>query len=217
MFQQTISFLNASLLTKLFFVPHRIVHVFWVTTYLQRLVHVGNISFSHPSHHTPQLIYVCAGLQGESLGTSAVLRVDAGEKRFVFEDVAAWPVPSLLRNFSAPVKLEVNLYVFVNSSGASLQTGQRTPGFCCTLYATVLLTIAQHPTRMTLSAADGRCCFFDLAGGGPDGGGPDVPASPRHGPVLPLGGGAGPWQASAAASVRYRCGLQGVGTASSEC
>ena len=48
-------------------------------------------------------------VQGESkdLGTSTVLRVDAAEKRFVFEGVTAKPVPSLLRNFSAPVKMEV--------------------------------------------------------------------------------------------------------------
>ena len=48
-------------------------------------------------------------MQGESkdLGTSTVLRVDAAEKRFVFEGVTAKPVPSLLRNFSAPVKMEV--------------------------------------------------------------------------------------------------------------
>jgi aminopeptidase N len=48
-------------------------------------------------------------LQGgeQDLGTSTVLRVDAAEKRFVFEGVTAQPVPSLLRNFSAPVKMEV--------------------------------------------------------------------------------------------------------------
>ncbi|KAL3133720.1 hypothetical protein ABBQ32_008210 [Trebouxia sp. C0010 RCD-2024] len=39
---------------------------------------------------------------------STVLRVDQEEQQFVFTDVASEPVPSLLRNFSAPVKMEVN-------------------------------------------------------------------------------------------------------------
>lgn len=38
---------------------------------------------------------------------STVLRVDQEEQQFVFTDVASEPVPSLLRNFSAPVKMEV--------------------------------------------------------------------------------------------------------------
>ena len=48
-------------------------------------------------------------LQGSrsSLGTSTVLRVEKASQEFVFEDVYARPVPSLLRNFSAPVKMEV--------------------------------------------------------------------------------------------------------------
>jgi aminopeptidase N len=36
---------------------------------------------------------------------SRVLLADAAESRFVFEDVASPPIPSLLRDFSAPVKL----------------------------------------------------------------------------------------------------------------
>lgn len=54
-------------------------------------------------------------LQGssEDLGTSTVLRVDDAEKRFVFEGVTAKPVPSLLRNFSAPVKMEVLMRTLV--------------------------------------------------------------------------------------------------------
>jgi hypothetical protein len=36
-----------------------------------------------------------------------VLRVDQEEQEFVFTDVASEPVPSLLRDFSAPVKMEV--------------------------------------------------------------------------------------------------------------
>lgn len=38
---------------------------------------------------------------------STVLRVDKEEQEFVFTDVASEPVPSLLRDFSAPVKMEV--------------------------------------------------------------------------------------------------------------
>jgi aminopeptidase N len=47
-------------------------------------------------------------LQGETRpeGGSRLLVLDADEKRFVFEKVRERPVPSLLRNFSAPVKLD---------------------------------------------------------------------------------------------------------------
>lgn len=48
--------------------------------------------------------------QGEDLGNTTVLRIDAAEKEYVFENVSARPVPSLLRNFSAPVKMEVMNY-----------------------------------------------------------------------------------------------------------
>ena len=45
----------------------------------------------------------------QSLGTETVLRVTRAEQSFVFEGVgAAKPVPSLLRNFSAPVKMTVH-------------------------------------------------------------------------------------------------------------
>jgi aminopeptidase N len=46
-------------------------------------------------------------LAGEASATTGerVLLLDAAEQRFVFEDVPAAPVPSLLRGFSAPVKL----------------------------------------------------------------------------------------------------------------
>ena len=38
---------------------------------------------------------------------STVLRVDQEQQEFVFTDIASEPVPSLLRDFSAPVKMEV--------------------------------------------------------------------------------------------------------------
>lgn len=43
----------------------------------------------------------------ESGQKSMVLRVDQERQEFVFTDVASEPVPSLLRDFSAPVKMEV--------------------------------------------------------------------------------------------------------------
>lgn len=43
----------------------------------------------------------------ESGQKSTVLRVDQEQQQFVFTDVASEPVPSLLRDFSAPVKMEV--------------------------------------------------------------------------------------------------------------
>ncbi|PNH07130.1 M1 family aminopeptidase [Tetrabaena socialis] len=41
------------------------------------------------------------------MGTEAVLRFESSEASFTFLEVAAEPVPSLLRGFSAPVRLEV--------------------------------------------------------------------------------------------------------------
>ncbi|MBR2512925.1 MAG: aminopeptidase N [Halomonas sp.] len=44
-------------------------------------------------------------LEGEKLGKDAVIHLREDEQTFVFTDVAEAPVPSLLRDFSAPVKL----------------------------------------------------------------------------------------------------------------
>ncbi|MGP5710644.1 aminopeptidase N [Vreelandella alkaliphila] len=44
-------------------------------------------------------------LSGEKLGNDAVIHLTEDEQAFVFTDVAEAPVPSLLRDFSAPVKL----------------------------------------------------------------------------------------------------------------
>ena len=44
-------------------------------------------------------------LDGESLGSDAVLHLREAEQSFVFTDVSEAPVPSLLRGFSAPVQL----------------------------------------------------------------------------------------------------------------
>jgi aminopeptidase N len=56
----------------------------------------------------PFLIPVAVGLldaQGQEL-RSDMLILDAAEKTFIFENLAEPPVPSLLRNFSAPVRLQ---------------------------------------------------------------------------------------------------------------
>ena len=47
------------------------------------------------------------GQDGKSGGTTTVLRVCEEEQQFVFTGVTSQPVPSLLRGFSAPVKMEV--------------------------------------------------------------------------------------------------------------
>ncbi|WP_188638868.1 aminopeptidase N [Vreelandella lutescens] len=44
-------------------------------------------------------------LEGEKLGKDAVIHLTDDEQTFVFTDVAEAPIPSLLRDFSAPVKL----------------------------------------------------------------------------------------------------------------
>ena len=50
-------------------------------------------------------------LEGEATatGTQRVLQLREAEQTFVFEDIPAPPVPSLLRGFSAPVRLEIDL------------------------------------------------------------------------------------------------------------
>lgn len=67
-------------------------------------------------------------MNGHSNGTSAgpttvVLSLAQEEQEFVFEHVEVQPVPSVLRNFSAPVRLEVDgqteehlLFLFANDS-----------------------------------------------------------------------------------------------------
>eukprot|EP00238_Polyblepharides_amylifera_P007306 CAMPEP_0196584206 /NCGR_PEP_ID=MMETSP1081-20130531/46178_1 /TAXON_ID=36882 /ORGANISM="Pyramimonas amylifera, Strain CCMP720" /LENGTH=882 /DNA_ID=CAMNT_0041905339 /DNA_START=243 /DNA_END=2891 /DNA_ORIENTATION=- len=47
-------------------------------------------------------------MAGKDLGTTTVLRMEQSEQCFVFEKVAAKPTLSVLRNFSAPVKLTTN-------------------------------------------------------------------------------------------------------------
>ncbi|MGH7101448.1 MAG: aminopeptidase N, partial [Acetobacteraceae bacterium] len=56
----------------------------------------------------PAVIPVAAGLigkDGAEIATTRVLMLNAAEQSFVFEGVAQPPAPSLLREFSAPVKL----------------------------------------------------------------------------------------------------------------
>ncbi|MDH5324035.1 MAG: aminopeptidase N [Gammaproteobacteria bacterium] len=48
-------------------------------------------------------------LDGQSLGDSTVLHIQEVEQSFVFQNVTGKPVPSLLRGFSAPVKLDLDL------------------------------------------------------------------------------------------------------------
>jgi len=47
--------------------------------------------------------------EGAAAGTQRILQLREAEQTFVFEDIAAPPVPSLLRGFSAPVRLEIDL------------------------------------------------------------------------------------------------------------
>jgi len=73
------------------------------------------------------------------LGTSTVLRFSAAAQTFVFTNVSARPVPSLLRNFSAPVKMELPgqtpddlLFLLANDSDAynRWEAGQRLAKLC---------------------------------------------------------------------------------------
>ena len=55
--------------------------------------------------------YPTACVQGHENGaapTTEVLLLESAQQEFVFTEVPEQPVPSLLRGFSAPVKLEVH-------------------------------------------------------------------------------------------------------------
>jgi aminopeptidase N len=60
----------------------------------------------------PFVVPVAMGLldaDGRALADERLLVLDQGEQSWVFEDIAAPPVPSLLRGFSAPVRLDDGL------------------------------------------------------------------------------------------------------------
>jgi aminopeptidase N len=60
----------------------------------------------------PMHIPVAVGLigpNGNEIKATEILNLKEAEQEFVFKDIAAKPVPSILRNFSAPVKLSTNL------------------------------------------------------------------------------------------------------------
>ena len=68
-----------------------------------------------------------------------VLRVDQEQQEFVFTDVASEPVPSLLRDFSAPVKMEVKgqtdddlIFLLAHDTGLPLAPSP-SPSLPCTL------------------------------------------------------------------------------------
>jgi len=64
------------------------------------------------SHAKPMVLPIAIGLIGQNgddlIGTE-VLNLTEKEQEFTFDNIAEKPVPSVLRNFSAPVKLETNL------------------------------------------------------------------------------------------------------------
>jgi aminopeptidase N len=63
-------------------------------------------------HQKPLLIPIAVGLldmQGKETHPTQVLEMTAREQSFIFENVASRPVPSILRSFSAPVKLSTDL------------------------------------------------------------------------------------------------------------
>ena len=60
----------------------------------------------------PMVIPVALGLispNGDDLISTEILMLDEAEKTFTFENIGHKPVPSVLRNFSAPVKLKTDL------------------------------------------------------------------------------------------------------------
>ncbi|MEE9331870.1 MAG: aminopeptidase N [Methylophilaceae bacterium] len=64
------------------------------------------------THQKPLLIPVAVGLldtQGNETHPTQTLEITAREQSFIFEGVTTCPVPSILRSFSAPVKLSTDL------------------------------------------------------------------------------------------------------------
>lgn len=84
-----------------------------------------------------------------------VLRVDQEQQQFVFTEVASQPVPSLLRDFSAPVKMEVKgqsdddlVFLLAHDTGHPFVLHASLLWFClgCTLrhYHLFLLMLVVH-------------------------------------------------------------------------
>lgn len=93
-------------------------------------------------------------LDGKSVGTTTVLRFDKAEATYTFTGVEAKPVPSILRNFSAPVRLTTNLtqddlvFLMANDSDAfnRWEAGQ-------TLLRTLLLDLIKGDGQYKMDAA----------------------------------------------------------------
>jgi aminopeptidase N len=106
-------------------------------------------------------------LQGSDadLGTTTVLRCDAATNTFVFTGVTARPVPSLLRDFSAPVKMTVEgqtdedlVFLFANDSDEfnRWDAGQRLAMKLVTsLYAAAAKANADSADEASVAAACG--------------------------------------------------------------
>jgi aminopeptidase N len=58
--------------------------------------------------HIPVALGLISG-NGDEILPTKILHLTSAEQDFVFNDIASRPVPSILRNFSAPVKLSTNL------------------------------------------------------------------------------------------------------------
>ena len=58
--------------------------------------------------HIPVAVGLISG-NGDEIKATEILHLTDAEQSFVFKDISSRPVPSILRNFSAPVKLSTNL------------------------------------------------------------------------------------------------------------
>jgi aminopeptidase N len=74
------------------------------TAYEQRL-RADDQPVERGPYHLPLAVGLLAASDGRELAPTRVLELTEDRQRFVFEDVAEAPVPSLLRGFSAPVVL----------------------------------------------------------------------------------------------------------------
>lgn len=106
-------------------------------------------------------------LQGqvEDLGHETVLRLEKAQQDFTFTSVSSEPVPSVLRNFSAPVKLEVEgqtdahrLFIFAHDTDpfSRWEAGQRlAKALLLKLYSAASNTAGGGTREERLAAAGG--------------------------------------------------------------
>ena len=132
--------------------------------------------------------------------TTKVLLVKDARQEFVFTEVPEQPVPSLLRNFSAPVKLQVGTWHDAHS--------------VLLLFLSLNTVLLVFGVLHVNPSCNPPCTTPEPSVSSPPGGGavrrgPGLPAGQRQGPLLRLGGGPAPAARPAHYPVHCRHRVQG--------